>query len=76
MRQHDVEQQQIRREAFHRRERILPGVAGFDQKAFVLQVVAQQPRDRPVVLDDQNSLGHSAYPVPGRPVLKRSAAGR
>jgi hypothetical protein len=58
VRQHQVEQQQIRREPLDRRERLVAVVARFDHEPFVLQIVAQQSRDCLVVFDDQHAFGH------------------
>ena len=76
VRQHDVEQQQVRREPLHGGERLPAAVAGLHEEPFVLQVVAQEPGHRVVVLDDQDSLGHVAdISVPGHPVRRRPLVG-
>ena len=59
-RQHDVEQQQVGADGRHPLQRHLAGRRDVDHVAFEDEVVADHPRQRRIVLDDENALLHPA----------------
>src|SRR5688572_2303993 len=63
VREHHIEQEQIRRKALDQRERVMGGVARVNDKPLVFQVVAEQPGDCLVVFDDEDALGHVRIPL-------------